>query len=163
MQENARLLQSLYDEETARFEAAMYKVRGCVSGCLNGCMSERLAGNAWCCWGRGGQALRGSMGPHGSIQPPHIINRKTKQPHPTHQIQMMRRLKEEEGAAAKVAEAGRVEREQLQREYEAKLKERERALAAATEGREGLQRRLDAELEVGGVWVWVWACVKGRV
>lgn len=74
---------------------------------------------------------------------------------------MMRRLKEEEGAAAKVAEAGRVEREQLQREYEAKLKERERALAAATEGREGLQRRLDAELEVGGVWVWVWVCVKG--
>lgn len=26
-QENARLLQSLYDEETARFEAAMYKAR----------------------------------------------------------------------------------------------------------------------------------------
>lgn len=69
---------------------------------------------------------------------------------------MMRRLKEEEGAASKVAEAGRVEREQLQREYEAKLKERDGLLAAATEGRAALERRLDAEVEVGLLGLVCW-------
>lgn len=71
---------------------------------------------------------------------------------------MMRRLKEEEGAASRVAEAGRVERERLQREYEAKLKERDGLLAAATEGRAALERRLEAEVEVG---LFLGCCVLG--
>lgn len=54
-----------------------------------------------------------------------------------------------------------MEREQLQRAYEAKLKERDELVAAATEGKEALARRLDAEVEVGGVGMdgWWWKCV----
>lgn len=81
----------------------------------------------------------------------------------------MRRLKEDEAAAGKIQEAGRIEREQLQRDYEARLKAKEAALAAATEGKELLARRLDEELQVrpsGVVCVCVlrlrWNCKTNR-
>lgn len=49
-------------------------------------------------------------------------------------------------------EAGRIERERLQRDYEAQLKAKEGALAAATEGKQALEKRLDAELQVSRQW-----------
>lgn len=64
--------------------------------------------------------------------------------------QMMRRLKEGEAQTGKVQEAARIEKEQLERGYDARLQEKERALAAAEEGKEVLARQLEEEAKVCG-------------
>jgi hypothetical protein len=222
-QENARLLQSLYDEETARFEAAMYKVTDAprslffVRACHPRLRLRHVRGNERSsvlplisphlfytfifvahiyimyiyhprppthtlpplslrfhvgCSSQTPTAMslslsislvRMSFGETHSTtdgtqqEANHQYNpppqKNTKHPH-THtqntNKKMMRRLKEEEGAAGRAQEAGRVEREQLQREYEARLQAKEAALAAATEGKAVLLRRLEEEGQVGG-------------
>ncbi len=61
---------------------------------------------------------------------------------------MMRRLKEDEATAGKIQEAGRIERERLQRDYEARLQAEAGARAAATEGKALLEAQLAAEAKV---------------